>query len=662
MIFEEVVLHNFGVYRGRHSVPLSVSPDRPIVLLGAMNGSGKTTFLDAMQLALYGKSARCTGRERISYHDYLESMINRGTASSQGAGVEFTFLTRSNGQPSSIRIDRTWNVHGQGVRENLEVFRDGVIDPVASERWQEFVEDFMPSQIADLFFFDGEKIEGLADTAKSAALLRVGIHSLLGIDLVENLVKSLQTIERKRKSKTLTDSARGRLNSLEGELGILQERRSAALQKVAASMTELDVARRETEVVSTEFKRMGGDLFNRRDLLEQEKIGLLGRKDELSLQLRELVGGLLPTRLVSKLVGLMLTKAEQSSSSRNQKAMLGEAIRRDKALVRFLGERKVKKESLAQIEEYLSKDRTKRYAPSEQTLALPANLLEKYHSDDVIRSRKKAISLLKDLDATNERLTSVERNLSAVPEQSIVAEIQQRMDKCRSGIARFEATQALCLSERDEIEAKITRLEQKIAHEERGLREEILKDEVSRRVSTQSAEARETLGRFRDRLLRENLVRLQTSISSCFQRLLQKKSLFRSVVISPDTFELSLIHPAGTTVPAHRLSAGERQLLAVATLWALTQASGRHLPAVIDTPLSRLDSLHRGTIVRNYFPHASHQVVLLSTDEEVVGAYYASLRPHIGREYVIEHDDALGISRIRDGYFPDLSEFREEAA
>jgi DNA sulfur modification protein DndD len=40
------------------------------------------------------------------------------------------------------------------------------------------------------------------------------------------------------------------------------------------------------------------------------------------------------------------------------------------------------------------------------------------------------------------------------------------------------------------------------------------------------------------------------------------------------------------------------------------------LPAVIDTPMARLDSAHRQNLVERYFPHASHQVIVLSTDSE----------------------------------------------
>ena len=78
----------------------------------------------------------------------------------------------------------------------------------------------------------------------------------------------------------------------------------------------------------------------------------------------------------------------------------------------------------------------------------------------------------------------------------------------------------------------------------------------------------------------------------------------------------------------------------------------RPLPTAIDTPLGRLDSGHRGHLVERYFPFASHQVLLLSTDEEIAGDYLERLSPWIGRIYALEFDDAAGATRISEGYFP----------
>ena len=71
---------------------------------------------------------------------------------------------------------------------------------------------------------------------------------------------------------------------------------------------------------------------------------------------------------------------------------------------------------------------------------------------------------------------------------------------------------------------------------------------------------------------------------------------------------------------------------------------------MIDTPLGRLDSTHRRHLVTRYFPHASHQTILLSTDEEISGAYYEALRPWLASEFTLTHDETGGTS-IVPGYF-----------
>ena len=107
----------------------------------------------------------------------------------------------------------------------------------------------------------------------------------------------------------------------------------------------------------------------------------------------------------------------------------------------------------------------------------------------------------------------------------------------------------------------------------------------------------------------------------------------------------------GKPLALDRLSAGERQLLATSLLWGLAKASGRPLPTIIDTPLGRLDSSHRRHLLDRYFPVASHQVVLLSTDEEVDEASLARLKPFVGRSYTLTFDERTHSTTINSGYF-----------
>ena len=200
MIFDTLTLENFGVYRGEHKVMLTPEPGRPVLLFGGLNGGGKTTLLDAFQLVLFGKLSRNSNRGRLGYQDYLLSCINRAVEPTVGAGLALEFRFRRAGREERYRVSRTWRISGAGLKETVEVELNGVLDANVTERWQEFVEELLPSQIADLFFFDGEKIEQLADLDRSADLLKVGIHALLGLDLVDHLSRSLSVIERRRRT------------------------------------------------------------------------------------------------------------------------------------------------------------------------------------------------------------------------------------------------------------------------------------------------------------------------------------------------------------------------------------------------------------------------------------------------------------------------------
>ena len=116
-------------------------------------------------------------------------------------------------------------------------------------------------------------------------------------------------------------------------------------------------------------------------------------------------------------------------------------------------------------------------------------------------------------------------------------------------------------------------------------------------------------------------------------------------------FDLKISDKKDTEVNTEDLSAGERQLLAVAILWGLAKASNSAAPTIIDTPLGRLDSEHRFNLVEQYFPTASKQVILLSTDEEINKKYHKFISPYLSRSYKIEYDEKLSGSKLSEGYF-----------
>jgi DNA sulfur modification protein DndD len=121
--------------------------------------------------------------------------------------------------------------------------------------------------------------------------------------------------------------------------------------------------------------------------------------------------------------------------------------------------------------------------------------------------------------------------------------------------------------------------------------------------------------------------------------------------IDPRSFNVSLTDNHGKVVNKKKLSAGEKQIYAIAMLEALGRTSGRNLPIIIDTPLGRLDSKHRTKLVQNYFPTASHQVLILSTDTEIDEDFYDELSPEISHAFSVDYDSKQGSSDFNEGYF-----------
>ena len=61
MIFQTFAVNNFGIYRGNQQFDLSPQSKKHVILIGALNGSGKTTFLHAIDFCLYGKQSNFSG-------------------------------------------------------------------------------------------------------------------------------------------------------------------------------------------------------------------------------------------------------------------------------------------------------------------------------------------------------------------------------------------------------------------------------------------------------------------------------------------------------------------------------------------------------------------------------------------------------------------------
>ena len=149
MIFNELVLHDFGVFGGRVAIDLTPKDaTRPVILFGGLNGRGKTTILDAIQIALFGQRATISNRGNLSWDDYLRRTIHRSGANETSISLEFELSTEDGNQ--SYRIVRSWEAKEKSVKESFGVVFNGSLDKLLSTQWDEHIETILPARIATI--------------------------------------------------------------------------------------------------------------------------------------------------------------------------------------------------------------------------------------------------------------------------------------------------------------------------------------------------------------------------------------------------------------------------------------------------------------------------------------------------------------------------------
>ncbi len=657
MILDSIVLNNFGIYGGRQEAALAPTDDRkPIILFGGLNGAGKTTLLDAVQLALYGPKARCSGRGKLAYRDYLREMIHRGSNPADGAGLELRFRRAVEGEMHYYRLSRSWHQNAKGIEERVVVTRDAELDPLLSEHWDEYIENYIPSGIAHLFFFDAEQIKELAEGEHAAEILGTAIHTLLGLDLVDRLDTDLIALTRRKRNDAQSGEEVEKSRHAQEELERLQNLLDEAKQEQGALGNEAGRIAKELAQCEEKFRQEGGELYLLRADMETERARL---QQELRVEegmLRELAAGPAPLLLIPGLLEETEKQAHREEDIRKSALLVAALEERDAEVLALLKRNKVATQQLELIERLLQSDRADRASTVTEPVIL--NSAEHLAAElrhlrgTVLPELRTTIELkLAGVNSLQERLTRCEMELARVPTQDAIATVQRELLRLRQ---KQQQKQAELAAHEDKARVLTRQLEDARRKHERelGLKVDVQVDrEQTTRIIKHSSRIRETLAKFRVAVIRKHAERLERLVLESFTHLLRKRSLVTGLKIDPATFHLELTGGDAKPLPFDRLSAGERQLLATALLWGLAKASGRPLPTIIDTPLGRLDSSHRRHLLDRYFPVASHQVILLSTDEEVDEGSLARLKPHIGRSYSLEFDEQHRTTTIKTGYF-----------
>ena len=668
MLLTKVTLSNYGVYRDKNEFDFRCDLDKPVILCGGANGAGKTTLFESILLCLYGISFFDKKPTQKQYHEFLGRKIHRylGTpVSATDASITVEFQFAHQGKVDEYKVHRMWENDDGKVREKLTISKlEGdwkPLDKIEESQWQSFINELIPRGIAKLFFFDGEKIVEIAQEGNEDVEIKSSFDTLLGLDLVEQLRSDIN-LSLLRNLKGDSKKIQEQIDRFAAEKDEADNKIGKFMEKEIMLTHDIEKIQKKTNVLEEKISKLGGGYASKRAELKERKIHLKTVLDQIEEEIRNICANILPFTLIPK----------QLDSVQKQ-------LETDQRLLKNTFEKEILESSFADIQ---SKVNSKKFwsdlsvdsKAKNELLSKLSNLFEETADKSTVTEKSlfnfsaidtsKLIDLInkikndtgkrleestKKFNETYDELQIVEVSLTSAPRDDeigpLISELNEMNKEIGSLTAQIEEKHTKIATEKALIKTINVKMREIVADKHKNKRNAMGAD-IAEKVDN-------VLEEYSQRLRESKLKLLEDYLLQGIQTLIHKDNFIEKVSIDKETFEVTLYRKNDDEILKSELSKGEQQMFATAVLWALAKTSGRPLPFIIDTPLARLDKEHRINLIEQFFPIASHQVLIFSTDTEIDENFYPKLHPYITRSYSMIYDSKKGKTTKRDGYFWD---------
>jgi len=681
MLLTKITINDFGVYRGRNEFNFKTTPDKPIILCGGGNGAGKTTLFESIMTCLYGKESLERKTTQKQYEEVILRSIHRFLGTKKSADeasiiVEFQFAHE--GKISEYQVMRMWQNNDGKVDEKFtikkkvddEKFKE--LDSIEESQWQTFINQLIPKGVAKLFFFDGEKIQNISEKGSEDVQIKASFDVLLGLDLIEQLKTDL-SLSVLRSEDGETDKILAEIDKMTNEKEEAEKKINRLVEKKAEKDTEIQNVLGKIKLCEERVAKAGGGFYEKREELKEEKNRLSTELNGYEKQFHNLIEGSLPFTLVQD--QLIEIKEKIDNDLRITKQNFESDILREglEGILNEIKEKKLSDDVTDDITKIFNQRLEKSYKKLQTTFNLStqdmfsiSKSINEFCFGKIVytegekpdegtlsfRTLENIVTLVHGAASLyseyTEKLARIQVALESVPKDDDVGPIISELQNENRELGRLE-NEFKNLEELEMQEKSLVGiLNSKILN--------LVKDkhQDKRRISGMENAKRVqlVLDEYAQRLRDKKLELLERYITDGMQMLLHKKEFIDKVSIEKETFEVKLFK-GDDEISKEMLSKGELQMFATAVVWGLAKTSGRPLPFMIDTPLARLDEEHRESLVEKFYPYASHQLIIFSTNSEINGEFYPKLEPFVERSFVIKYDSDKGKTKKYDNYFFD---------
>lgn len=640
----KITLHNMFNYRGTHVIDFNSSSERNVYLFNIMNGGGKTSLFLSMKWGFYGFDSEVTyskdGKSLGSIDFMNQDVYEEGTFH---VSIEFNYdgkkmrIYRVCPDYRSNKTDLVLTVNGQSFHNS-------------DAEWR--VSKIIPPEYGDFFMFDGETLQKIASNTGDARKTE-NVMKMLGLSRLRILKNHLEGIRKnlevelsnKKSSNKECDSLNrniinlrkeeAKVNSnlrsfneeisdLSKEISTLEASRSefsdkeGRIRDLEKTETRIRLKENEIEGIRRSISEYSSDAFvlfmesDVRSLVEkyEDELKKLKREESGDKRLRDEF-----THIQKRVIDEHMQTCPVCNSIVDDaiKLYLNDVLSQSK----YKGELYKEHQDKIRHYEYLTK------ILKDELSKPPRDLRKK--CDDLFKAEE-------DLEKLNGELESLNR-IVMDSDRDEVNNISKTLESKYRRRAFLVGEQGSAERKHSNIINDIAKYQKKLnglsglTKEQSELTSEI--SHVSRIISgLDSVIRRITESKRLDILDMANMV---------FLKITNKGGVYRGLEYDrPESFSMHIVRRDGSAVMLP--SSGENHVIAISFLISLGLNTERLTPMMMDTPLSRLDDVHKPNI-GSMLASLDNQVIFLAQPGELDAKTEEALEPAVAKRFIAAPTD-----------------------
>ena len=645
MDLTRISIKNYRQYRNVE-INFDPNPNKNFTIIKGNNGTGKTTFLNALSWCLYGEEIHDYGDDSSMDICNNKSLKLADDHSNVDVVVEMEFLDDDN-KRLIFRRSKTFHktnddlVAGSVFGDEFVVIQPDSDDPDPNPNIAHYmVENKIPKEIEDYFFFDGARLAEYFQ-ATSNQNIKDAVLELSQLNLVTSLTGNLNKvinryIDKQKKLSPQVGEANEKIEQISNKIAFYESSYKTSVETIKSDEARIkEIDRELIDSNATEVKMK----VERDKSLKSQIKNDTKKLVNVTEKRRKLILNSYPYILSYEYFNNFLKYGEAS----REKGYIPPKFKRG-FLEDLLSENKcicgadLKKDTAHRkaIEKLLEETSPLTDMSEEITTALAhvkesilGNILN--FKEELVPIKEKIEEYTQRIDANSEERKQIQAFLKNFSEEK-VQELTEEKDRLERDIRQHERNKGKCENEISRLTTQLKKWKQIKASED-GIKIQL--DELDDKIEF-CRKAAKSAAKVESVLVKDMKNNIEKLTKDKFLKIQWKNDEFVDIRMNRD-YGVFIKNRTGKEERPGDLSDGEKLCLGLCFMSALHNISGFELPIVMDTPLGVLDSDLRRNLAES-LPEfmGGKQIIMLVTSTEYTEDFREPLKNSLEHEYTIK--------------------------